>query len=219
MLKHQRLEGIQASKSNVFHIISYAWVWQPNSEVEQCRVSGNQSSRGGKQRLMVNSTRTKKKANVASQILTCFCDDEHFTNGSRKAAMVKGRANVSKVIRAIWWLSHVKRGLKDDFVRLCGKGRLRKGNRANVSVQPPGKDFGIGRVNSSSPVSLPRHSSPLNKIDYWFLLSSPALLSIRLYFPSREQRKKKKHGRPHLHRTASHTVRKWSGGVCGGGGV
>lgn len=90
-----------------------------------------------------------------------------------------------------WWLSHVNRGLKDDFVRLCGKGRLRKGNRANVSMQPPGKDFGNGRVNSSSPVSLPRHSSPLNKIDYWFLLSSPALLSISLYFPSREQRKKK----------------------------
>lgn len=75
-------------------------------------------------------------------------------------------------------------------VRLALGGRLRKGKRANVNVQPPGKDFGKGRFNSSSPVSLLRHTSPLNKIDYWFLLSSPALPSIRLFSLEGAERKK-----------------------------
>lgn len=143
---------------------------------------------------MVNSTRTKIKANAASQILTYLHDDEHFTNPKRHP-WLREQPTLASWSGPFWWLSHVKRGLKDDFVHLCGllsrKGRLRKGKRGNLSVQPPGKDFGNGRFNSSSNVSLPWHSSPLNKIDYWFLLSSPALLSIRFYFQSREQRKKK----------------------------
>lgn len=83
-----------------------------------------------------------------------------------------------------------QRWLCSSLWDLPWEGRLRKGKRANVNVQPPGKDFGKGRFNSSSPVSLLRHTSPLNKIDYWFLLSSPALPSIRLFSLEGAERKK-----------------------------
>ncbi len=47
-------------------------------------------------------------------------------------------------------------------------GRKMGEGRESLCVQPPVFRFGSGRFDSSTPISLLWHSSPLNRIDYWF---------------------------------------------------
>lgn len=93
-------------------------------------------------------------------------------------------------------------GEQQMCVHLCGtvvgKGAEEKVEALISACSTLENILATGPFNSSRLVSLPRHPSPLNRIDYWFLLSSPALLSIRPYFQLRE--------------------RGW-GGMCGRGSV
>lgn len=107
----------RASKSNILQIISYAWVWQHESEVEQCHVIGNQSSRGGKQRRMLQ--RHEWRIMLARQ-----CHEFQTMINSSQTDGEKA-ANVCSSPR--------------DCRRERSQG---KGRSADLGVQRPGKHFG-----------------------------------------------------------------------------
>lgn len=112
----------RASKSNILQIISYAWVWQHESEVEQCHVIGNQSSRGGKQRRMLQ--RHEWRIMLARQ-----CDEfQTMINSSQRVEEKAVRSRRTANMRLSLW----------DCLRERSWG---KGRSANLGVQRPGKHF------------------------------------------------------------------------------
>lgn len=113
----------RASKSNILQIISYAWVWQHESEVEQCHVIGNQSSRGGKQRRKLQRHEWRiMLARRCNEFQTMINSSQ--TNGE-KAARSRRTANVCSSLRDC------------RRERSWGKGRS-----ADLGAQGPGKHFG-----------------------------------------------------------------------------
>lgn len=142
----------QAPKSNVKSFPMHEF----GNTIQRCHVTGNQPSRGGKQRLKVPSTRTRIKENAGSQTRTSYFKVWRRVHKGSECAMC---------------------------VHLCGILEAEEKADGAISARDLLENISAyGCFNSSRPVSLPQRSSPLNRIDYWFLLSLPTLLSVRPYF-------------------------------------
>lgn len=123
------------------------------------------------------------KVNIISQSLKYLSDEEHFIDTEAQQSL---RGSIFQILAPRWIDSIDNWGVMNEkwnggqllkgecvFMRERAhdrreKKRQREGAGKTASVYNAQLRFGNGRFASSTPISLLWHSSPLNRIDYWF---------------------------------------------------